>query len=191
MARRTQQRGSTQSPQPIPTHSHHPRRLAQSNCGRDLQGQRSPHRSSQLPPYFPTQHLIQTFAKIIHTRLQNALDDKLRETQYGFRATRSILPSLFTSSAASLKEQKRLDSRYTPSSSTGLRRSTKYTLTLFSQHWTASESQHISPHSSRTYTLHRSSRSLPQENLAPAKKHKQASAKAVHSHHTSSSSFTA
>ena len=29
------------------------------------------------------------FAKIIHTRLQNALDDKLRETQYGFRATRS------------------------------------------------------------------------------------------------------
>ena len=103
----------------------------------------------------------------------------------------ALLPSLFTSSAALLKEQKRLDSRYTPSSSIGLRRSTKYTLTLFSQHWTASESQRISPHSSRTYTLHRSSRSLPQENLAPAKKHKQASAKAVHSHHTSSSSFTA
>ena len=103
----------------------------------------------------------------------------------------ALLPSLFTSSAALLKEQKRLDSRYTPFSSIGLRRSTKYTLTLFSQHWTASGSQHISPHSSRTYTLHRSSRSLPQENLAPAKKHKQASAKAVHSHHTSSSSFTA
>ncbi|CAE7032094.1 pol [Symbiodinium natans] len=29
------------------------------------------------------------FAKIIHTRLQAALDDRLRETQYGFRATRS------------------------------------------------------------------------------------------------------
>ena len=37
----------------------------------------------------------------------------------------ALLPSLFTSSAALLKEQKRLDSRYTPSSLIGLRRSTK------------------------------------------------------------------
>ena len=29
------------------------------------------------------------FAKLLHSRLQAALDDRLRETQYGFRATRS------------------------------------------------------------------------------------------------------
>ena len=66
------------------------------------------------------------FAKLLHSRLQAALDDRLRETQYGFRATRSIPHSLYTLSADSSNERRPQGNHYTPSCSTGKKHSTRY-----------------------------------------------------------------
>ena len=88
MAGPTQSTGTSQSPQPISSHSHHTRRLAHNNSRRDLQRQRSTHRLTDPASYRPISLLrtsYKLFAKITHT---SAIDDRLRDTYFGFRAAR-------------------------------------------------------------------------------------------------------
>ncbi|CAE7330879.1 crop [Symbiodinium microadriaticum] len=50
---------------------------------------RDSHWAEPPTPYSGTSYYL--FAKILHTRLQPAIDDRLRDTQFGFRAARSTL----------------------------------------------------------------------------------------------------